>query len=320
MVSDALTVEGRTSGMTATQIQPLREGDLALAGQLMYRAVNLVRERAGLPPLAGPGGGGRRPLPLMNYIFSQGPELSWGAYDGRTLAGFLVGCVRDRQWHVAYLFVDPEYQGLGIGRDLLSQGFGDPRVQEMHFFSQCAPTHDLRAIGLASHFGMFPRKTLLLMRGTDLRNRALRPRSETVVMQPIASVETVSELNRMDCEVRGVNRAADHCFWLSQDDYAGFVFAVNERTVGYAYISRKGAIGPVLAARDLFMTDLLVHCLHEVREQKCEDVHLWVCGKNFIAIQLLLESGLRFEEIAVLMTNRVFCDLRRYLPHSLVLF
>jgi hypothetical protein len=33
-----------------------------------------------------------------------------------------------------------------------------------------------------------------------------------------------------------------------------------------------------------------------------------------------MSQGFTFEEIAILMTNRVFCDMRRYLPHSLVVF
>ena len=294
----------------------MRESDLGEAGRLMYRTANLERKNSGLPPLTVQV---RRSPPLMQHLFSQCPGLSWGAYDGQTLAGFLVSHIRDRQWHAAYLAVDPTYQGLGIGRELLRTAMTDARVQEMHIFSQCALNFNLRVVGLASRFGMFPRKDLFLMRRTGLEGWSLPPRSQTIVMDRISSVETVTELNRMDCEVRGVNRAADHCLWLAQDDCTGFVFTLNERAVGYAYFFRTGMVGPVLAARDVFMTDILVHCLHEVKEHKNDDVRFWISGKNFSGLHLLLENRFQFHESAILLTNRVFCDMRRYLPHSLVI-
>jgi len=283
----------------------------------MFRSSNLLRKEAGLAPLTTRL---RQPLPMMQHIFLQDQDLSWAAYDGEKLAGYLISYIRDRQWYVGYFFVDPPYRGTGIGRDLLQAGLSKAQELDMYFLSQCTFTYNLKAVGLYSQFGMFPRKNLFLLERPMSGDWSLPARPEALIMTPINSIETLADLNRMDCEVRGVNRAADHCYWLADDDYTGYVFSSGERLVGYAYITDKGGIGPVLASRDMYLTDMLIHCLHELEAKKTNSIQIWVSGKNFGALQLLLSNDFRFEEIAILMTNRVFCDLRRYLPHSLVVF
>lgn len=305
---------GKISSVT---IERLREADLLEAGRLMIRSSNVLRKEAGLAPSTARL---RQPVPMMKHIFLQDPDLSWAAYDDDKLVGYLISYVRDRQWYVGYFFVDPLYQCTGIGRDLLQAGLSKAQESDMYFLSQCTFTYNLKAIGLYSQFGMFPRKNLFLLGRPMSGDWSLPTRPEALIMSRINSIETLAELNRMDCEVRGVNRAADHCYWLADEDYAGYVFSSGDRQVGYAYVSNKGDIGPVLASRDMFLTDMLIHCLYELRDIKTKDVHIWVSGKNFGALQLLLSNDFRFEEVAILMTNRVFCDLRRYLPHSLVVF
>jgi len=300
-----------------TNLEPLRAVDLPAAGRIMYRSANEFRKNAGLPALTTPL---RQPPPLMQHIYAQDPKLSWGGYDGKKLTGYLISHIRDRQWHVAYHFVDPAYQDRGIGRDLLQAGLAEARKRDKYFLSGCTFAYNLKAIGLYSRLGLFPRKDLFVMQRSSKGDWPLPPRPGAITMTPISSVETVIELNRMDCEIRGNNRSADHCYWLADDDHTGYVFSTGDRLAGYAYISGKGSIGPVLAVRDIFLVDILLHCLYEAKDKKNQNIRVLVSGKNFASLQLLMNSGFSFHEIAVLMTNRVFCDMRRYLPHSLVVF
>jgi GNAT superfamily N-acetyltransferase len=316
-IPGAMVLTHQTDHIDSVGIGHLQEADLLEAGRLMLRSSNLQRKNAGLSTSATRL---RRPVPMMQHLYSQDPDLSWAAYDGDKLAGFLISYVRDRQWYVGYFSVDPAYQGTGIGQDLLEAGLAKAQEMEMYFLSQCTFTYDLGAVGLCSQLGMFPRKNLFRLGRPSQGNWTLPTPPESLSMSRISSIETMAELNRMDCEVRGVNRAADHCYWLADEEYAGYVFSSGDRLVGYAYVSNIGTIGPVLVSRDMYLTDILTYCLTELITRNTKEIRLWVSGKNFGALQLLLANDFEFEETAILMTNRVFCDLRRYLPHSLVVF
>ncbi len=304
--------------VTGAGVEQLREKDLLEAGRLMYRSINSVRQENGLPPLTMRL---RKPLSLMEHIRAQDPRLNWGYYQRGKLVGFLCSHIRDLQWYIAYFYVDPPYQGRGIGRQLLETGLAEAQGQDMRFLSGCTFSYNHQAIGLFSRCGMYPRKNLLLMKRAAQCNVPLPPRATAITMEPISTSETVADLSRMDCEVRGANRAVDHCYWLADDNYAGYIFRAGRRPAGYAYLNAAGTIGPVLAARDLFLNDILNHCLHEIlQKQGGNEISIWVNGKNFGSLRLLLETGFLFSEIAILMTNRVFCDMRRYLPHSTAVF
>lgn len=307
----------QTAEVMESTVGQLREADLLEAGRLMYRSMNYFRKRAGMPQETTRL---RRPVPLLEHIYNQSPGLSWGAYHNGKLVGFLASHIRDLQWYIAYIFVDPLYHDQGIGRQLVEAGIEEARRRDMRFLSGCTFSYNTRAIGLLSHCGLYPRKNIMRLQRPARCKLALPPRTTTVEIEAISNVETVAELNRLDCEVRGANRSVDHCYWLADNNYKGYIFTAGGRTAGYAYITLDGHIGPVLAARDTFLTDILNHCLHELVQFHDGEIDVWINGKNFGGLRLLLETGFRYGEIAVLMTNRIFCDLRRYLPHSMAVF
>jgi hypothetical protein len=68
------------------------------------------------------------------------------------------------------------------------------------------------------------------------------------------------------------------------------------------------------------MQDIIAHCLNLLAKDEDVTPKLWMNGKNFTSLQLLLNHRFRIKEIALLMTNRMFCDMRRYIPSSLAVF
>ncbi len=257
--------------------------------------------------------------PLLQHIYEQDPDLSWGAYDGDRLVGFATSHMRDRQWHVSYLFVDPGYQDKGLGTALLRTGLAEAETREAYITSQCTFTYNTKAIALYTRLGMFPRKNLMLMEGPSCRQINC-PVPENIVPRLIDSTALLADLNHMDREIRGINRAVDHCYWLADDNYKGYIFSAGSAFVGYAYISRQGFIAPVVAVRDSYMQDIIAHCLNLLAKDEDVTPKLWMNGKNFTSLQLLLNHRFRIKEIALLMTNRMFCDMRRYIPSSLAVF
>lgn len=305
------------AGKAEIRIEGLRADDLLAAGRLMYKTADEIRRGAGLEPYdmklrAAP--------PLISHIYGQDPDLSWGAYEGDKLVGFATSHLRDRQWHIAYLFVDPEYQNRGLGTQLLKTGLAEAARREAYFMSQCTFIYNTKAIGLYTKLGMFPRKNMMLMEGPDASSVEWPPITSQIESRLIDSTALLNDLNQMDREVRGINRAVDHCYWLADDDHEGHVFSHEGHLIGYAYITQRGFIGPVLALRDAYLPEIVLHCLRLLAQRSDTRPKLWLNGKNFTTLQLTLNHGFKIKEIALLMTNRMFCDVRRYIPSSLAVF
>jgi GNAT superfamily N-acetyltransferase len=306
-----------SAATATTRIELLRSEDLLAAAQLMHRTVDDIRRTAGLEPLDFEV---KSTPPLLQHIYEQDPELSWGAYDGETLVGFATSHIRDHQWHVAYQFVETAHQNRGIGGELLRTGLGVARERGAMITSQCTFTYNPKAIALYTRLGLFPRKNLILLEGPRCSEMKCPDPPRSIEPSVIDSTSLLNELNHMDREVRGINRSVDHCYWLADEDYTGYVFRANNSLVGYAYISRKGFIAPALAIRDIYLVEIVNHCLHLLKAQYDVTPRIWLNGKNFASLTMLLNHGFRIKEIALLMTNRMFCDMRRYIPASLAVF
>lgn len=299
------------------QVEQLRADDLLAAGRLLYKTADEIRKNAGLEPC---GVKLRTAPPLLSHIYSQDPDLSWGAYVGDELVGFSTTHMRDRQWHVAYLFVDSEYQNRGLGTRLLKTGIDEATRREAYFMSQCTFIYNTKAIGLCTKLGLFPRKNLMLMEGPPASDVVWPALTSPIEGRLIDSTALLSDLNQMDREVRGINRAVDHCYWLADDDHEGHVFYNQGNLIGYAYITHQGFIGPVLTLRDSFLPEIVLYCLRILGQRPRTNPKIWLNGKNFTTLQLILNHGFEIKEIALLMTNRMFCDVRRYVPASLAVF
>lgn len=310
-------VKSPAKSTAAPRITTLAEGDLLGAAKLMARTVDFVRTDAGMQPL---GMAFKTTPPLMQHIYEQDPDLSWGAYDEDKLVGFAISHMRDRQWHSAYLFVDPDYQNKGLGASLVKTGLSAAEKREAYITSTCTFTYNRKAIALYTRMGMFPRKNLMLMEGPHCKEMACPPLPEGITPKVISSTALLADLNHMDREIRGINRSVDHCYWLADEAYTGYVFEAGGILVGYAYISQQGFIAPVLAVRDTFLPDIITHCMHLLKDNYDVAPKMWLTGKNFASLQLLLNHGFQIKEIGMLMTNRMFCDMRRYLPSSLAVF
>ncbi len=295
----------------------LPEKDLLSAGRLMYRAVNAVRKQCALPALTTRL---RKPDPLMQHLYSQAGDYTWGAYVGDELRGFIMGSIRDQHCHFPYFCVDPAYWQNGIGGQLLSVAVQEATKRNLHFISGSLPGGTIGAMGLYARNNLYPRKNIFLMRHEKPQTITLPRRGNSLNPEPITTIDILSDMNRLDREIRGANRSLDHCYWLADDHLSGYVYYANERHIGYAYIHDRGAVGPVLVSRDQFLTEVIVHCLRELATMKPPQFSVWVSGKNFATIDLLLSLGFEFAENNMLMANRMFCDTRRYLPQSMVIF
>jgi ribosomal protein S18 acetylase RimI-like enzyme len=212
-----------------------------------------------------------------------------------------VGAVvlRERHAHILFLFVAPEWQRKGIGRNLIR------RLREVIDRAGAdvvtlTASEDRRAWSRYLAMGLHPGPPLLSMRALTPVLPEL-PWQDGLEPRPIALGEpdvlgTVGDLDRL---VKGVRRMDDLHRWLDEEGAKGelLIRRRDGRPVGYYIVSRDerfGRIGPVAAIERNGVGDVLRRALHAARTFDPGKELIWradVPGQNQAAIAPLLAAG-----------------------------
>ncbi|MGC4106778.1 MAG: GNAT family N-acetyltransferase [Thermomicrobiales bacterium] len=212
-----------------------------------------------------------------------------------------VGAVvlRERHAHILFLFVSPEWQRKGIGRDLLLRlrtVIADAGAEVVTLTA----SEDRRAWSRYLAMGLHPGPPLVSMRALapvlpDLPwQDGLEPRALAVDSPDVLG--TVGDLDRL---VKGVRRMSDLHRWLAEEGTHGDLLLRRRdgRPVGYYVISRDerfGRIGPVVAITPQDVGDVVRRALHAAGRLDPGKELIWradVPGQNREAIAPLMAAG-----------------------------
>jgi GNAT superfamily N-acetyltransferase len=261
----------------------------------------------------------RRPLQPRNaaplemhfeHLLATDPHSSIVADDHGRVVAFGIVMRRGPEAFLSFLFVEPRWQGRGLGRAVLDTciaGAGD--VERM---ATCAEADQPVSTGLYASLGLAPRAPIYLVRG-GLREHELPELPEGINAQRVEQ-EAVDALDR---ELVGYSRPQDHLFW-ARGDRQGWMLTAGHEVVGYGYAHRSGRIGPVAAIEPNLLPVLLGHLARNT--QVLEGRQLVLPGPCIVAFQALLRAGLRIDG-----TPAVYCAqgpgprLDRYIPMSFAL-
>lgn len=227
--------------------------------------------------------------------------------------------VRERHAHITYLFVQPEWQGQGIGRALLNElaahaagcdvlslhSSPDPRALTRYL------THGLQpmppTVRMTSSAPRFPPLTLhdhldaLPLRANDA-----------------AALATVGDIDRA---VRGVRRVDDLRAWLAAGA-AGALLVQHDTSVpvGYYLIDphgHEGAIGPVAAMDMERLPDVLGRALHAAGAPSlAKPWRIDFPAENHAAVAPLLAAGFRPQRLIPYLATGTIGRWDRYIFHD----
>ncbi|MGN6032648.1 MAG: GNAT family N-acetyltransferase [Thermomicrobiales bacterium] len=212
-----------------------------------------------------------------------------------------VGAVvlRERHAHILFLFVAPEWQRKGIGRDLLLRlrtVIADAGAEVVTLTA----SEDRRAWSRYLAMGLAPGPPLLSMRALTpvLPDLPWQDGLEPIPIAPDRPdvLGTVGDLDRL---VKGVRRMEDLHRWLSEEGAQGdlLVRRGDGRPVGYYLVSRDerfGRIGPVAAVDREGVGVVLARALHAAGRLDPDRTLIWradVPGQNHEAIAPLMAAG-----------------------------
>ena len=255
------------------ELCPASELDLRAQYDLFVAAQGKLWHRHGLGWSAAPFEVWRAP---HRHLLAADGERSFVALDGERLAGFSAALVRSDTWFLSALFVSPEYQGRGVGRDLLDRSWAGDHRRRITITDSIQPV----STSMYARRGLIPTTPILTLSGAP--RCELPDGLEAVPPEPEA-------LATLDRGAYGFDRAADHRFWREQATEAKLWLLAGE-PIAYSYVDRQGLIGP-LAGRDGAAAALALRA--ELAHRESEPTEVQLPGTAPSLVETALASGLR---------------------------
>jgi GNAT superfamily N-acetyltransferase len=291
--------------------RPARLEDLEEADALVVRSINDLTERHGFGPMVVP-----RPPRFQQFSLRDEPDGLWVAEDTGRIVGFAFSWVCGDLWFLAQLFVSPGQQGSGLGGELLKRTLD--HAQKAGATKKALITFAFNSVsqGLYIRHGLYPRLPLYLVSvpRDALRGRLEGPQFRCEPLQ--TSGADLHTLVRIDSQVLGVSREKHHKYLIDDDAMRGVAFFEGDDCVGYAYVSRGGHIGPLVAVEPKAMGTAFRTALVVALEGGSSKVSAFLPGTSEATLSLAIEYGMRITFPMMLMSSLDFGDWRLYLPRD----
>ena len=217
-----------TSGI---EYRPATENDLEIGSRVFNRALSELHRRSGLAWADAPAEAFTRP---QRHVLAHDPDRCFVAEAEGQVVAYSSAIQRAAAWHYSALFVDPGFQGRGIGRHLFELSAVDWPARRMTVAEAIQPV----STALYADNGLIPSTPILILGG---KPSAVAPDG----IEP--AVPTAADLATLDLAAYGFDRAIDHAYWRTQAEVT--LWRRDQRPIAYAYVSPAGSIGP-LAGQD----------------------------------------------------------------------
>ena len=261
------------------------------------------------------------------FIVATQPARTGSLTDGdparERVVAFASAISRERFWYLSMLFVLPEFQGAGVGRQLLARVLpGDDGMARATATDSAQPISN----ALYASYGIAPRMPLLNLSGLPDRPEAFGALPSGIV--PVAFETIAAEpdggtgpprpgraVDALDRELLGAAHPMDHRFLRSESRRGWLYHGPDGAPVGYGYAGEAGRLGPVAARDEALVAPILGHLTSAVVPRGA--FATWIGGAADRALVATLGAGFRLDRFPVLLCwDRPFADFSRYLPIS----
>ncbi|MEJ7753613.1 MAG: GNAT family N-acetyltransferase [Candidatus Limnocylindrales bacterium] len=313
---------------TAGIIRPMQVADLPDCADVFYAALDELYARIGRPPLP------HNPEPmirLFGHLLETDPGRCHVAETGSGVVAFGIAHRRASTWFLSFLFVRPEQQSAGLGRQLTMRclaegdggvdGTGALPSDGLLTHAVCAEAIQPVSLALYASLGMRPRVPILLLTGKpgpDLRvgdPTAL----EAIPFAELAAADhrtLAASVDAIDLATLGYEHPQDHRF-LARSGRQGWLFRerATGESVGYGYAQPSGRLGPVATTDARWLSSAVAHLFGAVTPTDGWQLH--VPGPSPL-LPLLLRGGFRLDGDAPILWSATSDgpDFERYLLGS----
>lgn len=265
--------------------RPATEADLEGEFAVFVAAQQELHDRRGAVWSADPFEPDGRWATVHRHLLEHDGERSFVAEDGDRIVGFTAAWVRDDCWYFSALFVDPDYQSRGVGRELLDLSWGGPHRRRITITEAIQPV----STALYAKRGLLPVTPVLTFQG--------RPQIE-----PIDGLEPLppdpAALLALDDAAYGFDRRVDHELW-QRTSTQSTVWARGGEPIAYSYQGAFG-IGPI-AGRDQQSAAEALQA--ELARSGGGEVAVFIPGTATSLVAVALTAGLRMGDPGLLLIS-----------------
>ncbi len=313
---------GSTAAAANLTYRPARPDEMATCGGIWRDSINAYIARLGqteIPPEINP------VVRLFIHLQATDPERFMVATDptgGERVVAFASAIERERLWYLSMLFVLPEFQGSGVGRELLGRVLPtDAAMVRATATDSAQPISN----ALYSSYGITPRAPLLTLTGLPVRPEAFGALPSGVVPVAFDALagppggpghrSLVEAVDALDRELLGVAHPQDHRFLRGESRQGWLYHGPDGKPLGYGYAGEAGRLGPVAVRDEALLAPILGHLTSAVVPRGAFAV--WIGGAADRALVPALKAGFWLDRFPVLLCwDRPFADFSRYLPIS----
>ncbi|MGZ8437676.1 MAG: N-acetyltransferase family protein [Candidatus Limnocylindrales bacterium] len=239
------------------------------------------------------------------------------------VVAFTSAVVRERLWYLSMLFVLPDHQGVGVGREMLARILpADGDAIRSTATDSAQPISN----ALYATYGIAPRMPLLNFVGYPQRPAAFGSLPSGIVPVPFETIAAGSAageghdglirvIDSLDREIVGIAHPQDHRYLRTEARHGWLYHGPDGLPIGYGYAGESGRLGPVAVRDPDLLAPILGHLTSAVIPRGASAI--WIGGPADRALIPLLQAGFRLEAFPVLLCwDRPFADFSRYLPSS----
>lgn len=242
----------------------------------------------------------------------------WAAYDGKTVIGYGQALVRGGQWYLANLFVKPDAQNKGVGRELLRRCVAYGRKKKAESYALCTFPYNEVALGLYTSFGFMPRYPIFEMRNYNTVSRGIPPTGLRI--RDGGSNESILRINRLEKKIRGYSRLVDLRFFAGQSDYDITDFYRGSRWIGYSVSFKNSLIGPAGSVEPKDLIEIVTESYRKCFAHGSKLTTVFAGCTNEEIHRRLRSLGFKIDNISVFLSTRSYGDFSRYIPAHLAIF
>lgn len=277
--------------------------DIEACADVLDEADNDLNSRRGLPQMPR---NRTALLKMLERIALLHPDRSWVATSDDVVVGYGQAVSYADLTFLSFLFVLPDHQDRGIGRELMERAMDGGAYRGV-----CINSVQPISAALYARHGMAPRVPIFMFLDRPLQ--PLPRLSAGIRLRPMSMTET-SDLDRDVC---GFERPLDHEWWEQFGRVRYGVYAGGS-AVGYGYVQDSGRLGPVVVRQPKLVLPLLGELMAQMPTVEAWMVN--VPGPASEAFVGLLRAGMRLEgPPAIFCATDLRVDHSRYLPASFAL-
>ncbi len=250
-----------------------------------------------------------RALAVRTSALRSDPNRFWVADFGGRIGGFGLATRRRTLWYLAALHVLPEFQGQGIGTQLIRRCLGAFEPSDSPTLLTTSDSANPVSTGMYFRFGLLPQTAILQLQGQP---RSLGPGSVELRKADGAAVK--EGIDRIDRIVLGEIRPEDHQCWATVSSMVPYLAYEKDRMVGYIYIDRDGALGPAAVERPELLTPTLSAALEIYAADQSSPLQIRIPSDARETLSALFSAGFcEVTEVRLLLTSRKFGCFDQYL-------